>query len=72
MGQIKMHKRQHITLLIADKIVKRDTFNSTCKTFNCTKRINVEKTFKNHKFCVGLHVTFNKKVSKATNPTLVQ
>jgi len=32
-----MHKTQHITLLIADKIVKRDTFDSTCKTFNCTK-----------------------------------
>ena len=27
-----MHKRKHITLLVADKIVKRDTFNSTCKT----------------------------------------
>ena len=32
-----MHKRKHITLLVADKIIKRDTFNGTCKTFNCTK-----------------------------------
>ena len=31
------HKRKHITLLVADKIIKRDTFNGTYKTFNCTK-----------------------------------
>ena len=26
-----MHKRKHIALLVTDKIVKRDTFNGTCK-----------------------------------------
>jgi len=32
-----IHKRKHITLLIADNIIKWDTFNSTCKTFSSTK-----------------------------------
>jgi len=33
---VKTMHEKHITLQIADKIIERYTFNSTCKTFNCT------------------------------------
>ena len=34
-----MHKRKHITLLVADKIIKRDTFNGNLMTTRLKQRL---------------------------------